>query len=274
MSVMSTQIYISIKNLLPQAAIVVVLLAAAGAAAGDSVSEWQYRWDVSANPTVTISSAGIDVLVEPGDAEEIVAVLEKEGAALGKRAATVSHRVDGNTVSLDVRARPFVGVRYLRLRVRVPSNVNLDLRSRSGDLAVRGLHGNLHLETSSGDVDADGVDGSVSVATRTGSARLLGRFDRLNVRTRSGAIEAGVLPGSRLASGWEIQSRSGSVSLRVPPSLAAEVQARTFRGRIHSDLPLIARGLQNKELLRGDLNGGGPTLLVWSDRGTIRLSAG
>ncbi|HYK00238.1 MAG TPA: DUF4097 family beta strand repeat-containing protein [Thermoanaerobaculia bacterium] len=269
---MSTENISSITTLLRRARLTAGILAVVIVEAA-SASEWQQRWSVAGTPELAVSSTGIDLIVEPGTDGTVEAVLEADGAALGNPAAKVDHRVSGNTITIDARARPFLGARHLRLRIRVPRHIDADLRSRSGALSVRGLEGNLRLETSSGTLDADSLGGRVTVATRTGTARLSGRFDFLHVRTRSGAIQADVLPGSRLASDWEIQSASGSVSLRVPSSLAAEIQARTLKGEIRSDLPLVVRGRQDRESLRGELNGGGPTLLVWSDRGSIRLSA-
>lgn len=260
------------KFLLRVAALTAVVLSVVVAEPA-SASEWQHHWNVSGRPTLTVSSAGIDLIIEPGATGTIEAVLESAGTALGQPAAKVEHRTSGNSVTIDVRARRFVGVRFLRLRIRVPQNVDADLRSRSGALSVRGLQGNLRLETTSGDLEADALDGRLTVVTRTGTARLRGRFDHLYVRTRSGAIQADVLPGSKLVSDWEVQSATGSVSIRVPSSLAAEIQARTLKGEIRSDLPLVTRGGQDKESLRGELNGGGSTLLVWSNRGSIRLSA-
>jgi hypothetical protein len=262
----------SISTLLRPACLMLGILAAVTVEAANG-NVWQHRWTVSGRPTLAVSASGIEVIVEPGTDNTIDAVLESDGAALGNSAAKVDHGVTGNTIRIDARARPFLGARFLRLRIRVPREIDAEVRSRSGALSVRGLAGDLRLETRSGAINAEALDGRLMVATRAGTARLNGRFDFLNVRTRSGAIQVDVLPGSRLISDWEIQSVRGSVSLRIPSSLAAEIQARTRRGKIHSDLPLLSRGRQDKESLRGELNGGGPALLVWSDRGSISLSA-
>ena len=238
-----------------------------------AADDWQHHWNVSASPRLSVSTAGMDVIIEPGAAGAIDAVVESRGASLGSPGVTVDHHEAGGVISIEVQSRPFVGVRFSRLHLRVPQDVQAELRSGSGSLTVHGLHGRLRLETSSGEVKGDALDGNVEVSTRSGAVQLRGRFDDLNVRTRSGMIDAEVGPGSRLRSDWQVTSDIGSVSLRIPSSLAAGIEAHTSRGRIRSDLPLDVKGPQEDDYLRGNLNGGSFMLFVRSHRGSIHLAA-
>jgi len=234
--------------------------------------EWQHRWQLSGRPSLQLSSEGVEVVVEAGPANLIEAVLEVEGSSIGTPVAKIDQHQDGDVVTIHVDAQPYLGVRYIRLRIQAPQDLDADLRSGNGSMALHGLRGRLHLATLAGDVGAENIDGSIEAATKGGAIRIQGRFDLLDLYTQSGAIDADVSLGSRILSEWRIESEDGSIVTKIPPSLALEIEARSEGGRIHSELPLILMGFQSKNQLRGTLGIGGPTLLVRSRSGSILLT--
>lgn len=233
--------------------------------------EWQHRWQLSGHPSLQLSSEGVEVVVEAGSANVIEAVLEVEGSSMGTPAAKIDQHQDGDVVKIHLVAQPYFGVRYIRLRIKTPQNLEADLRSANGSIALHGLHGRIRLATEAGDIQAENMDGSLEAVTKGGAIRISGRFDLLDLHTQSGAIEAEVSLGSRLISDWQIESEGGSIVAKIPHSLAGEIEARSEGGKIQSALPLIPKGFQSKNQLQGTLGIGGPMLLVWSRSGSIRL---
>jgi len=234
--------------------------------------EWQHRWQLSGRPSLQLSSEGVEVVVEAGPANLIEATLEVEGSSIGAPLARIDQHQDGDVVTIHVEAQPYLGVRYIRLRIQAPQDLEADLSSGNGSMALHGLRGRLRLATVTGDIEAENMDGSVEAATKGGAIRIQGRFDLLNLYTQSGAIGAEVSMGSRLLSEWQIESVGGSIVTKIPLSLAVEIEARSEGGRIHSELPLNLTGFQSKNQLRGTLGMGGPTLLVRSRSGSILLT--
>ena len=77
-----------------------------------------------------------------------------------------------------------------------------------------------------GRVEADSGDGSIELA---------GRFEALDVRTGDGAVRLDVLDGSALKTDWSVNTGDGSITLRLPANLDAELDAHTGDGGVHAD---------------------------------------
>src|SRR4051794_34763125 len=93
-------------------AALLVLGVAVAIAPNLAADDWQHHWNVSASPRLSVSTAGVDVIIEPGAAGMIDAVVESHGASLGSPGVTVDHHEAGGVISIDVHSRPFVGVRF------------------------------------------------------------------------------------------------------------------------------------------------------------------
>lgn len=157
------------------------------------------------------------------------------------------------------------------MEVLVPRETTAQIHTGDGRISVEGLKGDTRLSTGDGGITAEGLDGSLDAKTGDGRIGVRGRFDLLNLRTSDGSIEAEVRPGSKVVAGWRIQTGDGSVRLRLPPDLAADLDAQTGDGHISSDLPMTVNGSRSESSLRGKLNGGGLTLTVRTGDGSIRL---
>lgn len=177
--------------------------------------------------------------------------------------------------------------RSLRLEVRVPRNADvevksgdgsvevdaveggLDIQTGDGNVVVRGARGRIRLYTGDGSIDGRDLDGSLAATTGDGSVRIAGRFDALAVKTEDGKLIANALPGSRVMQPWYLQTGDGSVVLELPHDLRARIDASTGDGRVRSAIPLQQLGESH---VVGDINGGGPPIVVRTGDGSIQLS--
>ena len=100
-----------------------------------------------------------------------------------------------------------------------------------------------------------------------------GRFYNLQLHTQDGSVDLDVQKGSRLASGWRVETGDGSVHLTVPKDLAADLELRTGDGHIRGDLPVSLQSIRNDHDCRATLNGGGPPLVVRTGDGSISVAA-
>lgn len=98
------------------------------------------------------------------------------------------------------------------------------LHTRRGDLRVDSLEGDLEASTSRGTIDIDGVTGSVDVETRRGRVNVASVGGDLRLRTSRGPIVIRDVQG-------EIDARTsrGPISIHT---IAGHVVARTSRGEI------------------------------------------
>jgi hypothetical protein len=198
----------------------------------------------------------------------------------------------GNQVNIVARTRDRwhwfdLTRRSLRLEVRIPRDADvevqsgdgsvevdaiagrLDIRTGDGHIAVRGARGSIRLHTGDGSIDGRDLDGSVDATTGDGSVRIAGRFDALAVNTGDGKLVANAQPGSRMMQPWRLQTGDGSVVLDLPRDLGAHIDASTSDGHVRSSIPLQRLG---DSRFGGDINGGGPAIVVRTGDGSIELS--
>ncbi len=165
------------------------------------------------------------------------------------------------------------------LRVETGSG-NVDLRTASGDVT---------LSSGSGDITVSGVDGtSLSLETGSGNVTLTAaKAPRVHVEAGSGGIEATASSGDDLSfetgsgdvdvaliatfNSVHIETGSGDVTLKVPPTLGAEVDLDTGSGDIDlGGLTLQVRRIEHDHVT-GTLGDGKGRLSVETGSGNVHL---
>lgn len=188
--------------------------------------------------------------------------------------------------------------------VAVPSGVDFVARSRNGRIEADGLDGNADVETRNGSVRLAGLAGDARVVTRNGGASVIADGDA-DVQTRNGRVrvEAGGQVQARSRNGrvsvkaggpaqartrngrvsatlgsgdWlgeaTFESHNGSVTVRVPETMDADVSLRTVTGSVRTDLAIDAHTDERRHLA-GRLGDGGRTIRLETDNGSVRLLA-
>jgi DUF4097 and DUF4098 domain-containing protein YvlB len=69
-----------------------------------------------------------------------------------------------------------------------------------------------------------------------------------------------------------IQSSDGPVKVRVPASLAADLEVATSDGSVDCQLPLSVNSYNSKHQLHGHLNGGGPSFTIHTSDGSVTIA--
>jgi lia operon protein LiaG len=166
---------------------------------------------------------------------------------------------------------------------------SLRIESGSGNVDLRTAAGDVSLSTGSGDITVSGVDGSsLKLETGSGSVTLTdGRAPTVHVETGSGNIEATASSGDDLSfetgSGdvdvalvatfrsVHIETGSGDVTLKVPPTIGAEVDLDTGSG----DIDLGGLSLQVRRLahdhVTGTIGDGKGRLSIETGSGSVHL---
>lgn len=141
------------------------------------------------------------------------------------------------------------------------------LSNGSGSIRATGLHGGFTLNTGSGSIYAEQAgEGNVKADTGSGSIELRDVRGSLTAQTGSGSIKVGGTP----IAPWRLQTGSGSVELWIGPA-AVTLDASTGSGRIHTDQAMMTQGSPNRHRVEGKINGGGPTVLVKTGSGSVRV---
>jgi hypothetical protein len=234
--------------------------------------------------------------------EEVEALQNKISIEMSQTDDTVKVTVgfadDGNQTDRD-KIR-------LNFKVAIPRKFNLDLRT-GGGARVADVDGTVKVSALGGALKMGNVNGSLTAASKGGSLTIgnvggdlearceggtttIGRVNGRVVTIAEGgsvwikeattAIDATVTAGSVTAylpkspaSDCKITANDGGIDLRLAESVAVTIDAACTNGSIMSDFKVAAKkGGTNSNQLKGDINGGGPVLLLRASKGSIHLN--
>jgi DUF4097 and DUF4098 domain-containing protein YvlB len=239
--------------------------------------EWHKTYTLSGTPDLKVTTSDAAIRVSTWDRNEIEARVTSEGYKIGENGLHIIEHQTGNIVEIEVRY-PHSDIHFgwhhsrVEINIQMPKNGNTNLRTGDGSVRLAGLSGKMDISTGDGSVEVDSVDGVLHAHTGDGHIRAYGRFDDLALDTGDGRIDATALANSKMNSDWRINTGDGSVSLRVPETLAANVELHTSDGHIDFDLPITTSGRFKSNTINGTMNGGGRMLSVHTGDGSIRLA--
>jgi DUF4097 and DUF4098 domain-containing protein YvlB len=273
---------------------VAMALAVVAMAAPARADQWSKTYSISGRADLHLTTDDGDVNIVGADQKQIDARVVTEGYKIGASDVRIEESQSGDHVELNVKLPHmnfswFGGHRSVRVEVRVPRELDLDVRTGDGNVTAQPVAGRIKIDTGDGNVTASGLkgdiymhsgdghieganlDGSLNVDTGDGHITVLGRFDTLNLKTGDGSIEASATAGSKIASSWTLHSGDGHINLRLPDNFNADLEAHTGDGRITLDIPISVSGSLSHSAIRGKINGGGGQLRVSSGDGSIHL---
>lgn len=141
----------------------------------------------------------------------------------------------------------------VKYEISVPRSMNVEADTVNGAIRITGVTGEIELDTTNGKIDVVNCSGSVDASTTNGgiSAEL-----------------TSVTAGREMT----FETTNGRISLAVPPTLGADINAATTNGSVRSDLPLVTHRF-SRSSLKGTLNGGGPEIKLRTTNGGIEIRA-
>jgi hypothetical protein len=283
----------------PLAAGLVVALSAIASAAAES--DWQKSYPVSAKPSVTVTTgdAALDVH-SCGACREVRIRVEWNDRRPDEYNLTESHA--GDHVSFELKEKSGFGFHIQfgnrhepRVSVETPPELDLEARTSDGSLKVNGVGGDLQLRTGDGSVDVSDTSGALRLVASDGSIHIHnvsgtleskssdghvsidGKFTAVQVHVSDGALDMTFAEGSQRSSSSRIEGSDGRVTVRVPRSMAADLEVHTSDGKIDCQLPLTMNGYNSSgnsgHSLRGRLNAGGPPLTIHTSDGNVSITA-
>jgi hypothetical protein len=139
------------------------------------------------------------------------------------------------------------------LEVFAPWTTNLKLESNNGGITVSDIRGRITFQSHNGGVHLTRIAGDVSGETHNGG---------IQAELQGNTWEGGQL---------ELNTYNGGITLSMPASYSASLQARTARGSVSSDFPINVRGQIVPSELNFNIGAGGPLIKVSTHNGGIRL---
>jgi hypothetical protein len=234
---------------------------------------WTWNRQVAAGQTIEIKGVNGAIRAQPGNGSEVrvtavktarrsdvatvvMEVIEHAGGVTicavypspsGRRPneCTVGDGGSMNVQNNDVQ---------VEFTVHVPRGVNFTGRSVNGRVEAMNL---------TGDVDARTVNGAIDVAT---TGRASGGTVNGAVTVRMGRAD--------WTGAMDFQTVNGSLTVHLPASFSADVNASTVNGNINTDFPLEVRGRLSPRRVSGTIGSGGRTLNLTTVNGAINIRRG
>ena len=269
----------------------------------DSVIREERRFTVNGQPELRLRTFDGSIRLRSWDRNEVLVEIERRGPdAETAKALAVDTSQNGNTVVVEVpeprqgRDRIHFGSWQspsVSLVVTAPRRLTLDARTGDGSIAaddlagsivlntgdgsirVRRVEGGLKAHTGDGSISISDVNGQLDAESGDGSIDVGGRLEAVNVRSGDGSVRVDADSGSVLKSDWNITTGDGSISVHLPGTIDAELDAHSNDGRVRAD---GFSGLSSNDrdddsgTVRGRLGRGGRSLRVRSGDGSITIS--
>jgi len=151
--------------------------------------------------------------------------------------------------------------------VKVPKRFDVDLRTSGGSIALSSLNGAVDAYTSGGSIKLGEINGDVDVKTSGGSIRVEEVAGAINAHTSGGSIK--VTMSKQPTGPSRLTTSGGSVSAYLLPSIAVDLTASTSGGRVYSEFDV--NGTVKKTRIEGEINGGGPRLILKTSGGSVNV---
>ena len=267
------------------------------------VTREQKRFTVSGQPELNLRTFDGSVQLKSWDRNEVLVEIERRGQdAQTAEALVVNATQEGNRIIVeapeprDRRERIHIGSWQspsVSLIVTAPRKLTAEVRTGDGWIEANDLTGDVALNSGDGSIRAGHIEGSLRARTGDGaiavtdavgrveadsgdgSIELAGRFEALDVRTGDGSVRLDAYSGSALKTDWNVNTGDGSITLRLPANLDAELDAHTGDGGVRAngiDGVTSSRDDEDRGTLRGRIGKGGRTLRLRSGDGSISIS--
>jgi hypothetical protein len=137
--------------------------------------------------------------------------------------------------------------------VFAPWNTNLKMESHNGGITVSDIRGQIGFQSHNGGVHLTRIAGNV------------------NGETHNGGIEAELQGNTWEGGQLELNTHNGGITLSMPASYSASLQASTSNGRLTSDFPITVRDRFSSREMNFNIGAGGPLIKITTHNGGIRL---
>jgi hypothetical protein len=165
------------------------------------------------------------------------------------------------------------GRRGVNLTIHLPRQLDAELTTDRGRTTVQEIAGKLEIGSDRGDVGISRFDGELRL-----------RGDRGNVKVQDSKIHNGIhltldrgsaeIELRRLDGEGLLEVSRGDLSVTLPGKASFTLDAeRTRRSSFRSDFAVLAQGGFDGSRIHGEVNGGGPTLRLRGERGSVSLHA-
>lgn len=240
--------------------------------------EWSKSYTVGRSAELEVRCDDASVEIAGGGAGRIDARVVTRGWEIKPGEVEIIESQSGDRVNIHVKLPQglfsgWSGNRSVKLILAAPSDLKARVNTGDGSISAKNISGDLRFGTGDGSIGGSGLAGSLEANTGDGSIHVDGRFEALRLNTGDGSIGVVANPGSIVRSSWSVETGDGSVSIRVPSDLRADLDARTGDGHMSVDIPGAQPSSSRKDHMIARLGGGGMPFRVRTGDGSVTIGA-
>lgn len=142
----------------------------------------------------------------------------------------------------------------------------IKLITSGGNIEMIALKGNIKATTSGGNVSGDTIEGELNASTSGGNIELSGLSCNVVAATSGGDMSVSI---KKLVNNVRLSNSGGNIKLDLPKN--SPVDLNLYGEKIKTDQLENFSGKFEEDKIEGKLNGGGATVTVRADGGTIQL---
>ena len=219
--------------------------------------DFHRTYRVGPGGSISVGNVSGNISVSGYDGDTVVVRAQVEGR--DRNLVQIEDSSGGDRVVIRVRYSDNCNCNAnVRFDVQVPRSVSYEfdsIQSVSGDLEVSDVTGSLRAKTVSGGVRVKDVSGTVNAATVSGSVEV-------EIRRLEGKGD------------MKFSSVSGSVNVRLPADLDAEVEMSSVSGSLRTDFPIQVEEARYGpgRKARGRVGAGARTVRLSTVSGRVSLS--
>lgn len=232
-----------------------------------AVIEESFQVDNGGTLTIDTDSGAIQIVSHKSNTVDVR--VERKGKS--RETMSISFDQDGNNVSIegDNKSRGIFswGSNSVKFIVKVPSRYNVDLDTSGGSITIAALIGEVEAYTSGGSIKLGKIVGDVNVKTSGGSIKVDDVAGEINAKTSGGSIRVSMSRQPEHDS--KLSTSGGSVTAYLRSDIAVDLSASTSGGRVSSDFDV--NGSVRRTSIDGEINGGGPKLVLRTSGGSVRV---
>jgi len=236
-------------------ALLTILLTATAAEAATLQANFDRTFDVRAGTLFALNNTNGHITIRSWDQPRVqvhaVKHVESRDSESARRAMN------------ELKIEPSVTADALRINTNYPrrsegffdwlAGTNVSMSVEYDVTVPRSM--NLNIENTNGGIDIADVRGSHQISNTNGHIELSHCAGDVEAETTNGAIRAElseVNPGKAI----RLETTNGRITVSLPKSVSARVDASTTNGSIKTDLPVSTTEV-SRNALRGTINGGG-----------------
>ncbi|HPH89964.1 MAG TPA: DUF4097 family beta strand repeat-containing protein [Ferruginibacter sp.] len=142
----------------------------------------------------------------------------------------------------------------------------IKLITSGGNVEMTALKGNIKATTSGGNVSGETIEGDLNASTSGGNIELTSLSCNVVAATSGGDISVAI---TKLMNNVRLSNSGGNIKLNIPDNSAVDLNL--YAEKIKTDQLKNFSGKFEDDKVEGKLNGGGATVTVKADGGTIYL---